>query len=187
MKLFIMDTETTGKPPRLPVLAETVMYWPHVIQLSFMILDTETFRYTEHDYMITSPIDIENDHIHGITTQMNKVKGFPFQIIYPIFKLCMEQCDLVIGHNISFDLNMMHVECLRHDIQWIFDRPIYCTMKSSTFMFEKWPRLEELHNRLFQDKAKNLHNARVDVIVCLRCYMKMMHNIDLYERIKHFR
>jgi len=69
----------------------------------------------------------------------------------------------------------------------------YCTMKSGTNLCNimmpsrfagkpatpKWPRLIELHNHLFNNEPINgLHNSLIDVKVCLRCYLKMLYNID---------
>lgn len=69
----------------------------------------------------------------------------------------------------------------------------YCTMRKGTIIANiiveskiqgrpptlKWPRLNELYGKLFDNETvKGLHNAMVDVLVCLRCYMKMRHNYD---------
>lgn len=46
----------------------------------------------------------------------------------------------------------------------------------------KWPRLAELYGALFnRDTPPNMHNSMIDVIVCLRCYAKMRHNIDISD------
>jgi DNA polymerase III alpha subunit (gram-positive type) len=43
----------------------------------------------------------------------------------------------------------------------------------------KFPKLSELHQKLFDgEMPTNLHNSMVDVEVCLRCYLKMRHNIE---------
>jgi DNA polymerase III epsilon subunit-like protein len=69
----------------------------------------------------------------------------------------------------------------------------YCTMKSGTnicnIMVEskiagkspskKWPKLIELYSVLFNGETVNgLHNSLVDVYACIRCYLKMRHNLD---------
>ena len=45
----------------------------------------------------------------------------------------------------------------------------------------KWPKLEELHEKLFGTKPGNLHDSLHDCLVCLRCYMKFVHNNDILD------
>ena len=49
---------------------------------------------------------------------------------------------------------------------------------------DKWARLEQLHSKLFDDELNNLHNALNDVLVCLRCYFKLMFDEDILQRNK---
>ncbi len=39
--------------------------------------------------------------------------------------------------------------------------------------FVKFPKLSELHNYLFGYVPENLHNSMMDVLVCLRCFLKI--------------
>lgn len=39
--------------------------------------------------------------------------------------------------------------------------------------YNKWPKLSELHKHLFHEEATGLHNSMMDVLVCLKCYLKM--------------
>lgn len=69
----------------------------------------------------------------------------------------------------------------------------YCTMRKGipvcNIMVEskisgkppnaKWPKLSELYATLFNNETVvGMHNSMVDVLACLRCYMKMRHNSD---------
>jgi hypothetical protein len=89
--------------------------------------------------------------------------------------------------------------CLRlfdSDYEKIAGIHSYCTMKHGMNMcnlvtsplginwetkktFAKWPRLNELYYHLFQEIPDNMHNAMVDVLACMRCYLKMRQNIVL--------
>jgi DNA polymerase III epsilon subunit-like protein len=40
-------------------------------------------------------------------------------------------------------------------------------------MYKKYPKLSELHAHLFGDVPEHLHNALVDTLVCLRCFLKI--------------
>lgn len=69
----------------------------------------------------------------------------------------------------------------------------YCTMKSGTNICniivettikekpnKKWPKLIELYSTLFNgEPIDGLHNSMVDVYACLRCYLKMRHNLTI--------
>ena len=188
MRLLVFDTETTNKPPSIKLLPETVDYWPYIVQWSFVLFDTDTYKYSEFDYVIQCKVPIENDHIHGITTSMNKQIGYSFSFIFPIFEECMKQCDLLIGHNIEFDLNMIKTECYRNNLTFACTKPTYCTMKTTTKLCAlprmKWPTLKELHFHLFQETPSNLHNSMIDVWACLRSYLKIMNKTDLLDDIK---
>uniref|UniRef100_A0A6C0DRM3 Exonuclease domain-containing protein n=1 Tax=viral metagenome TaxID=1070528 RepID=A0A6C0DRM3_9ZZZZ len=87
--------------------------------------------------------------------------------------------------------------CLRlfdNDYEMIAGIKSYCTMKHGLKMcnivstpvglngetkkpFVKWPRLNELYYHLFQETVENMHNSMVDVLACMRCYLKMKQNI----------
>jgi|SaaInlV_130m_DNA_3_1039695.scaffolds.fasta_scaffold16282_2 DNA polymerase III epsilon subunit-like protein len=69
----------------------------------------------------------------------------------------------------------------------------YCTMKRGTDICnilveskmpgrppsKKWPKLIELYGKLFDGATVDgLHNSMIDVLTCLRCYLKMRHGYD---------
>ena len=187
--LLVFDTETTGLfNSKLPVEEATLDYFPYVVQFSWLLIDTRTYKVQEYDYYIKCPIPVppESTNCHGITTNMSLVRGHSFAKTFAIFNECMKQCDLVVGHNLHFDLTVLKAECLRNHIPFTLNKPTYCTMKSTTKLcgLGKYPRLSFLHQFLFQEEATNLHSSMIDVLVCTRCYMKLMHGVDLCEKVK---
>jgi DNA polymerase III epsilon subunit-like protein len=40
-------------------------------------------------------------------------------------------------------------------------------------VYKKFPKLSELHQTLFGSIPENLHNSLIDVLVCLRCFLKI--------------
>ena len=68
----------------------------------------------------------------------------------------------------------------------------YCTMKKGTALCnilvdkgngrppsKKWPRLVELYSKLFDGQVpEGLHDSMVDTMACLKCFLKMRHNIE---------
>jgi hypothetical protein len=90
------------------------------------------------------------------------------------------------------------VECIRNGIQQKFNyrgnkKKEYCTMKNNVNLcniekignngkkYLKYPTLTELYYNLFNENPKNVHNSLIDVLLTLRCYIKVISNIDLYE------
>ena len=47
--------------------------------------------------------------------------------------------------------------------------------------YKKWPTLLEFHQHLFDSIPENLHNSIVDVLVCLRCYLKSFKRITIED------
>ena len=50
----------------------------------------------------------------------------------------------------------------------------------------KYPKLFELHDKLFQCVPSNLHNSLIDILVTLRCFMKLKYNTDLNDICNKF-
>ena len=73
----------------------------------------------------------------------------------------------------------------------------FCTMKKSSHLcnleiviegkpkMKKFPKLIELFGILFENEPepKNLHNSMIDVLVCLKCFMKIRHGADIDIKI----
>ncbi len=128
----------------------------------------------------------------------------------------LEMVDALIGHNIQFDINMIKIELLRiinnefyspkqiklhkQHFHFIFNyENISCTLKDSISFcniqsinksgntFLKYPKLAELHEKLFNKIPDNLHNSFNDILVTLRCFMKLKYDIDLIDHCEKFR
>lgn len=48
--------------------------------------------------------------------------------------------------------------------------------------YMKFPKLSELHNKLYNIVPKNLHNSLNDVFICLRCYCQIHNKVDILEK-----
>ena len=56
--------------------------------------------------------------------------------------------------------------------------------------YTKYPKLIELHNHIFKISdidQYNLHNSLVDVIICLKCYIKLNLGIDIVDKNKELK
>lgn len=201
MKIFVFDTETTGLPKEKNASILLTDKWPYIVQLSYLLYDTDQAIVIDYvDQIIKLPSNIkitkESTDIHKITNEICNEKGVDIKRELIDLNVAMLKADIIIAHNISFDKNMIMVECLRHKIIQNFTqnsmrKPEFCTMKNSVNIckiertdkfgrkYFKYPKLMELHKHLFGDIPEGLHNSMVDVLVCLRCYGKMKFNEDL--------
>lgn len=204
MRVLVFDTETTGLlPSGYPCNQSTVSKFPHIVQLSYLVYDTETHKIVhEQDdiIMVTKGVEIPDEctAIHGISKQLSKNRGIHIESALEILSLYVKQCQCIVAHNIDFDLTMIDVECMRTNINYPFtqDKIYYCTMNKSKALcnivnkyrnvgpngqvrmetYVKKPKLEELHLHLFKRSPKGLHDSMVDVRVCFRCFLKLVYD-----------
>jgi DNA polymerase III epsilon subunit-like protein len=158
----------------------------------------------------------ESITFHGITDDISQSKGVYINHVLNEFCHMLTGVDRLIGHNIEFDLNMVKVEMRRILTNNMLTRTqlesynrnnefinnftaITCTLKDSIQFcnikrisklgksYLKYPKLAELHEKLFNTTPINLHNSFNDVLVTLRCFMKLKHNIDLQDNCETFK
>jgi hypothetical protein len=46
----------------------------------------------------------------------------------------------------------------------------------------KYPKLIELHEKLFNSQPNNLHNSLIDILVCFRCFGKLYWDVDILTK-----
>jgi len=214
MLILVFDTETTGLPKSKIINKDVLHLWPYIVQFSYIIFDTELKTLVKmKDYIIRVPdfitISEEVSRIHGITNDISLSKGVNIVDVLNEFFVDFSSVDYIVGHNVSFDLNMIRAELNRviinsSHVEQVLEfqthlttintsTNIYCTMKESITLcaieakdkfgrsYNKFPKLIELYQKLFNITPNNLHNSLNDVIVCLRCFMKLKYDKDIVE------
>lgn len=218
MRILVVDTETSGLPPKEffnKVSLTSINMWPYIIQLSYIVYDTHIHdidNITDNLIKIPKHVNLreESIRINGITNIMCENRGIPiYQALVEFNNVC-QNVDIIVGHNLDFDINMLKAEWYRLISQQNINNKItkaydtfgliiqnkqkHCTLrenitrcnlisvsKKNGKTYTKWPTLDELHQHLFQSSVQNLHNALVDVIVCLRCFYKINMDADLLD------
>lgn len=214
MKVLVFDTETTGLPKRTAGKKNPSPYdttaWPYIIQLSYILYDTEKHTILiDHDHIIKIPAHCElterSVELHGITRDKSQQDGIDIKDAIELFNICLREADMIVAHNISFDKQMMLVECIRYRAPYLFKfkkaDQFFCTMKKSVdlckipvvckvsqeILYYKYPRLSELHIKLFNTTPQNTHNSFVDILICLRCYIMMTDAVDVHQTCHKFK
>jgi DNA polymerase III epsilon subunit-like protein len=213
MKVLVFDTETTGLPQRdekgkSPSLYDTTK-WPYIIQFSYILYNIDKNKIlVNHDHVIKLAkhvvISPESTAIHGISREKSEREGIPLEEALELFHISMMNADIVIAHNLSFDKQVVIVECIRHKraapFKFKMPEQYFCTMKNTVDLckieaiskkdgkkFLKYPTLSELHNKMFGVIPENTHNSLVDILVCLRCFIQMVYDVDICEKNRTFR
>ena len=201
MKILVFDTETTGLPEGYNTSILETEKWPYIIQLGYIYYDLDSDNIIEYyDNLIKIPEHIiiteGSIKIHGITRDKLYNCGVSIRDALNKFNICLQNCDVVVAHNISFDKRLIMVESIRNKMSQFFTRnqvkkQEYCTMKNSVEIckiikinsqnntYYKYPKLIELYQHLFDSEPNNLHNAFVDILLCLRCYCKIIFDKDI--------
>lgn len=215
MIIIVVDTETTGLPNTKMINEKTLHLWPYIVQFSYIVYNNETNTLLKTvDQIIKVPdsvvISEENSNIHGITDLISKTKGTNISNVLNEFMEDYNNSNIVVAHNMEFDLNIIKVELMRqiyNNNHSTIEKENYtqnlnclkssnklcCTMQESIDIcnikaiskagkeYIKFPSLSELHNHLFNIVPKNLHNSLNDVLICLRCFYKLHYNIDILD------
>ena len=207
MKILVFDTETSGLPEKEASIYDKSK-WPYIIQLSYILYDlSNNSSLIKNNYIkIDESVIItqESYNIHNISREILNAQGINIVPALKEFNECLKKCDIVVGHNISFDKRLIFVECFRHNVTQYFTefkhyemthKPEFCTMKNTVEfcklerltatnkVYYKNPKLSELYTILFPNEQvpKDLHNSLVDVAMTLRCYLKYAYNFDIKE------
>jgi DNA polymerase III epsilon subunit-like protein len=119
-----------------------------------------------------------------------------------------EKADVIVAHNLNFDRNMLLAEMDRlrtrpgfevfeEYIQNLYaNKKEFCTGKFGADVcqisavnkmgkeYYKMPKLNALYTHLFgyaPDESK-LHDALMDVVICMRCFYKIRYDLDLCQQ-----
>lgn len=181
---LIFDTETTGLPKDWKAPVTQVDNWPRMVQLAWVRFDAKGELFDQGNHIIAPEgytIPKAASDIHGITTAKAMAEGQSLLPVLEQFADLLAQSDCVVAHNISFDENILGAEFIRKGVRHqLHGKPKVCTMLGSTDYCRipgqrgyKWPRLSELHYRLFKTYFEEAHNAAVDVQATARCFWEL--------------
>lgn len=190
---LVLDTETTGLPIDYNAPVQDIRNWPRVVQLAYQIYDENEILTKEVNHIIKPgnfEIPSSSSNIHGITMEMAISKGISIEEALAELTGYVNEASVIIGHNISFDCNVIDCELVRlRKLPILSTVPHFCTMKSTTNICKiegrygyKWPSLRELYFFLFKEPfgpEQGQHNAIADVKATARIYFHIVHTYDL--------
>ena len=181
---MVIDTETTG----LPIMknfnvfydASLLEYYEksRLIELGYVIFSGENKKISEYDNIIHSTeFTINNDDIHGITNVMASEKGKKIDDVLEQFNKDLDSVELIVGHNIMFDISIILSVCYRYKKSSLIDKlrakPFVCTMRAASKMFGRFINLQTLYRSLHNKYIVQTHRALDDANMCADCYLAL--------------
>ncbi|MBC7749548.1 MAG: 3'-5' exonuclease [Methylotenera sp.] len=183
MYLFF-DTETTGLPRSWKAPVTDLNNWPRLVQLAYLFYDGYGRIITSGDFIVKPngyTIPIESSQIHGITTERANREGHSLNAVLEEFYSHIKNANYLVAHNMAFDEKIVGAEFLRSRmINSIATKNKICTMEKTTNFCAipgpygyKWPKLSELHYKLFQTGFEEAHNAAADIQATAKCFWEL--------------
>lgn len=164
---IVIDTETTG----LPDYTKKDNPWPKPISIGAVhcaLVKDDMYIYSENEWYITEWIDEIDDNTlkflkldrDVITQKSVSIKVFKEWLIETlnVFKTFV-----FVAHNADFDKNVLKYA----GIDIVDNYPWFCTMKCTSKLFNKYPKLSELafyYNIYMDDELA--HTALYDAQIC---------------------
>lgn len=183
MKILVFDTETTGFINKKELNLDAQ---PYIIQFAGILWELQNWEYKEiwrKDILIKPPIPIpywasQVHHIYDIDVKDSPVMKDQIEEMMNF----LSQADIIIGHNIEYDESMIKLELKRLEKLHLYaPNQVLCTMKTTVdycalqwnWARFKYPKLWELHKKLFGEYFVGAHDAMVDVEATLKCFLEL--------------
>lgn len=185
MRTLFFDTETSGLPINYKAPVTDLGNWPRLVQIGWIVYEDETPINEVERIVRPEGFEISETvaKIHGITHEKAMHDGGLLSDVLAHFDSNLSACDLLVGHNLSYDLNVMGSEYLRLCGRNPFNnKSTYDTMLKGTNLCKlpgmrmgsyKWPKLHELYQYLFHEPLQQTHTALDDIRNTAKCYFEM--------------
>jgi DNA polymerase-3 subunit epsilon len=192
-KILYFDTETTGFPKSSTAPLEEQ---PHVVQLACTLVCAATRKeMVSLSVIVDCPIEeipSGASDIHGITHDVMRAFGISPRAALSAFHQFTKQADVIVAHNIAFDLKLLDYLYQRENVQnplWTMEQ--FCTMQATTNLCKlpaangrggyKWPKLTEAYMHFFGETLDGAHDALVDVRGCQRVHLHLLGDVKAVE------
>lgn len=185
---LIFDTETTGLPRNYNAPLSDSDNWPRVVQIAWQLHDVKGGLISANSIIVRPngfTIPFNAAQVHGISTERAVAEGHDLQTVMNEFVEVLKQTKYLCGHNIEFDLSIIGAEFIRLGISNHFSgKPVidtksdpvteFCAIPGGKGGKYKWPKLEELYRKLFNEGFEEAHNAAFDVAATAKAFFELL-------------
>ena len=179
MRAVIFDTETTGLIKNRKVALHKL---PEIIEFYGCYCDLKTGEIIQDYECLIRPQYVSKKETRDVglvelPEVITKVTGLTAndlkdKLVFEIQKFAIQelfqQADCIIAHNANFDKEMIDIEFerLNEKIDW---PQIICTIEQTMHLKGYRLKLSELYEFLFEEKFKDAHRAKNDVMALKKC------------------
>ena len=177
--ILFVDTETSGIPADKMLSYRNIDNWPTIKQIAWIIYKKDGTLLAQHNYAIAD----EGEHKDIVSPTYVSKKVLPIHEIVMLFYFgALKTCDVIVGHNIEYDVRVILSELHRYgyDTELLNSIHQFCTMKNSidvcgfdTRHGNRYPKLQELYSKLFHKPFENEHDAYCDIKATADCFWKL--------------
>lgn len=181
--IMVLDTETTGLPKtkgfgRYYLPSDLDKYESsRLVELGYIIYDKRG-NYIKKYQQIVKPdkFKIKNSKFHGISNKKANSKGISCKNVLNNLYEDIKSVNLIVAHNIKFDLNIILSECYRYQMNELIGKlesiNTCCTAEESYLRYGRYMKLTHLYETLFDKEIDQKHRALSDARYCAKCYFK---------------
>jgi len=180
MNIIIFDTETTGLlKPEINMLAAQ----PYITEIHCKKVNENLEVLDVFDSLVKPPISIPEELQRKIGITDTMVASAPtFSELYSRLATFFLDVPICIGHNVAFDIGMLHNELARIEKVLHFPWPIrhVCTVEKSKYIEQRRINLTTLHTYATGVPFDGAHRASADVSALLSCCIWLNQNDKLF-------
>ena len=199
MLVIFLDTETNGLPQNRYAPYTSTEMWPHVIQISWQVVNADTWNVIKEEDHFLKPRatwSADAERIHQIPESIAKKFGKEPLEVFRKLNADLLTCNAIIAHNMNFDKTVIMSEIQRlylnneynispvkfwnnlTEVCTMVKTKQFCAIKFKEGDGLKFPKLNELYLKLFGTEydisGANLHNAKHDVSCLVMCVKELM-------------
>lgn len=188
MQAVLFDTETTDL---IHNHAIPLAHQPRIIEIyaQKIQLPSDSFGSVE-DWQFVDEIDSFvnpqipiTDEITRITSITNEdVSNAPkIAEIFPKLREFFSNADMVVAHNLSYDMGVVDFEQMRvnPDEKFPWPRKKLCTVEATEHLKGYRLNLNALHEHLFGVKFEGAHRAKTDVNAMTLCFKRLWEDCEI--------
>ena len=175
--IIVMDVETNGfiKTRNAQPTSNNISQFPHIVQFSWGFY-TEGGDYKEIKNYIIKPngwLMNGTGKCHGVSQEKAESEGIDIKDVLIQYKHDIDnRCMMLVCHNVNFDVRVVAGEFVRAEMEIPIIKT-YCTMQEGVSYCKitpkvygqyKWPSLQELYRKCFDEDLENAHNSYYVVV-----------------------